>query len=107
MNTQKPTLPPPPRQPLTSSPEDTADTNLHDDLDILDRLLAGPAPDGEPCPHCGGPDCPGGDDDPCVIAWRGWMEEEKWTQEVERIEEEGCERADNDDTTPEPTKDGA
>jgi hypothetical protein len=101
VNTQKPTLPPTPPstpQPLPPSPEDTADgDNLHDDLTTLDDILSGPAPSGDPCPHCGGPDCPGGDDDPCVQAWRDELEEMRWEDELREMAAEQCGDPANED----------
>ncbi len=91
MNTQKPTLPPTPRQPLDT------DTDLHDDLTTLDDILGGPAPSGDPCPHCGGPDCPGDDEDPCVQAWRDELEEMHWEDELRLMAAEQCGDPANDD----------
>ena len=80
-------------QPPNKNPLDTADTNLHDDLTTLDDILSGPAPDGEPCPHCGGPDCPGGDDDPCVEACWALA----WEDELRAIAEDKCGDPANED----------
>lgn len=88
MNTQKPTLPP-----LPSSTSLDTDANLDSDLRTLDDILGGPAPDGEPCPHCGGPDCPGGDDDPCVQACWAMC----WEEELKEIAKDQCGDPANED----------
>ena len=72
------------KTPPSSTPHSPLDTaNLDADLNTLDDILSGPAPSGDPCPHCGGPDCPGGDDDPCVVMWRDefaevYAEDTRW-----------------------------
>ena len=79
-------------QPPNQNPLDT-DANLDSDINTLDDILGGPAPSGDPCPHCGGPDCPGGDDDPCVEACWAMC----WEEELREMAREQCGDAANDD----------